>query len=80
MSLWEVGLAGVGGNQPGWRTEVKQTEGVAEQSCWQEERVGLASEKWLSKDSTTKRFLAKEWKRHCGILAKGTKTVKGKLL
>lgn len=36
--------AGPGGNQPGWETG-KMREGVAEQSCWQEERVGPASQK-----------------------------------
>lgn len=34
--------AGTGGNQPG-----KMREGIAEQSCRQEERVGPASQKWL---------------------------------
>lgn len=38
--------AGPGGNQPGWEIG-KMREGVAEQSCWQEERVGPASQKWL---------------------------------
>lgn len=34
-------------------------EGTAEQSRWQDKRVGLASQRWLIKDPMTERLLAK---------------------
>lgn len=51
---WGWGISQDGEHRrDGWR------EGVAEQSCWQDERVRMASQKWHIEDPMTDRFLAK---------------------
>lgn len=60
VSVCEAGLAGAGGNQPGWRTELSREE---TKDCSAKLLVrcegGAGFQKWLIKDPMTERLLAK---------------------